>query len=132
MQRAAHQPTKSLIYACHAELAEASRRYRLTLDTLPYNHEIEQAAAAHHLPHEQAAAVVLNCWGHLHPVEARAVVVAERYVSQRRAGWTDRAALCLDDLRFYLAERTKLRAAFDTAVAEYQAARAAVDVRLAA
>lgn len=125
--------TVALIDTCRAELAEASRRYRLTNTERRWDHEIEQAAEAHRLPHEHAAAVVLNVWGHLHPIESRTVIVAERMVAQRKVGWTARAAASLADLQRYLAARAELRRIFDTAVADYQAARAAVDdVRLAA
>jgi hypothetical protein len=134
MQFSARQPSNAVIYACHADLAEASHRYHLSNTERRWEHEREQHAdaAAARLPHEHAAARVLNVWGHLHPVECRAVEVAERYVAQRKAGWADRAAGSFADLKFYLTERAKLRRAFDSAVADYQAACAAVDVRLAA
>lgn len=136
MQFAACQPSnaaiRSLIDTCRAELAAASCRYRLATASRAWDHEIEQAAAAHRLPHEQAAAILLNVWGHLHPIEARAVEIANRLVLQRRAGWTSRADGTLADLRRYLAARAELRRIFDAAAADYLAARAAVDVPIAA
>lgn len=120
-----------LVDQCHAELAWSLTDYTRIAgigqdDGGPHPSQFFQ------LPHEKAAATLLNVWGHLHPVEARAAVVAERMVAQRAAGWTDRAAGSLADLRFYLAERRKLRATFDAAAAAYRAARAAIATPIAA
>jgi hypothetical protein len=89
---------------------------------------------ASRLPHEHAAATVLTVWGHLHPVEARAIECGVRLAAQRKAGpaWVERAAGTEADLRRYLADRTRLRASFDAAAATYLAERAAIDMPAAA
>jgi hypothetical protein len=98
---------KSIVPTCRAELAQAFDHWR------PLNPSVVRDARtmgphpseATRLPHEHAAASVQNAW---------------------------RAADTLADLRWYLAERVKLRAAFDAAAADYIAARSAVDVPVAA
>lgn len=61
------------------------------------------------LPHEHAAARLLNAWDHLHPAETRLALCHERLEAQRDAGWTAQAADTEADIRLH--ERTRRRAA---------------------
>ena len=134
---AGQRPTsvdQSIVAACRAELDWALNDWRRLNPGVVHDARLmgPHPSEASRLPHEHAAATVLKVWGHLHPIETRIVACATRLVAQRNAGWTDRAAATLTDLRWYLAERVTLRAGFDVAAAEYLAARAAVDMPIAA
>lgn len=76
------------------------------------------------LPHETAAMRLLNIWGHLHPLENRLRAAVQRLRAQRRAGWLERAAATLEDLKWYRRERCTLWRAFLVAAARYRAERA--------
>lgn len=127
-----------VIEACKAELdwSKADRR-RLAVSGIYVLQDTN--AEAFDFPHELAAAVVLNVWGHLHPIETRIVACWSRMHAQRSAGWSDagRAAWAAAargsaaDLRWYIAERRKLKPIFNRAVTAYRAERALVDAELA-
>jgi hypothetical protein len=76
------------------------------------------------LPHEHAAARLLNVWGHLHPIEHRLREAIGRVRAQRAAGWD--ATGTLEDVAWYCRERRKLAQAFLEAAAEYRRQRAKV------
>ena len=77
------------------------------------------------LPHEIAAARLLNVWGHLHPMEWRIREQILRLRAQRtkahEGDWAERAAGTLGDLQWYRRERNRLWRAWLTAAADYQA-----------
>lgn len=134
-----------LIETCRAELAWSVADY-IRLAGTGANHDARydgpHPAEAHRLPHERAAATVLNVWGHLHPIERsirdlirrpngrlraqRQAAAADRYSESQRYDWARRAEHTLDDLRWYLAERRKLVGRFRVAAADYRDARATV------
>lgn len=136
-----------LIEACRAELAWAVSDW-IRLAGTGANHDVRydgpHPAEAHRLPHERAAAAVLNVWGHLHPIECRihdlarrptgtlraqrTAAAADRYSEPQRYAWARRAEATLDDLRWYLTERRKHAGRFSVAVSDYRTARAAIDV----
>jgi hypothetical protein len=135
-----------LIEACRAELAWSVTdwiRFAGTGANHDARYDGPHPAEAHRLPHERAAATVLNVWGHLHPIECRihdlvrrpagtlraqrTAAAADRYSESQRYAWARRAEATLDDLRWYLAERRKLMGRFAAAAAAYRAARSAVD-----
>lgn len=74
------------------------------------------------LPHEQAAARLIELWGHLHPLEDRLRRAIERLRARRDAGWPWQSTLA--DLRRYRSERRALWPAFLAAAAAYRSARA--------
>lgn len=114
---------QTIIEACRAELKWASADWRRITDSRPFDHEIEQDAAAHRLPHEQAAAAVLNVWGHLHPIEHRIREGLIRLRAQRAAGWHAHALGTVDDIRAYWLQRRAVSTTFHRAVTAYRAAR---------
>lgn len=67
------------------------------------------------LPHERAAARLLDLWGHLHPLEHRLREGLRRLKAQRRAGWPNAAATLADVQRYRTARRQLLRAFLDAA-----------------
>lgn len=135
-----------LVEACRAELAWSVADY-VRLAGTGANHDARydgaHPAEAGRLPHERAAAAVLNVWGHLHPIECRIhdltrrptgtlraqrqAAAADRYSEPQRYAWARRAEATLDDLRWYLAERRKLVVRFNAVAADYRETRAAVD-----
>jgi hypothetical protein len=117
------------IEACRAELAWARGDVIFIAGELglAIDPESRDAIPLHELtrlPHERAAATVLNVWGHLQPIESRARDCRRCLNAQRRAGWTDRTAGSARDLRWHLAERRKLKPIFAAAVANYRRLRA--------
>jgi hypothetical protein len=116
---------QQVVEACRAELAWSQADVAAIAAglKLPIDPDSRSAIPLHErtrLPHEHAAARVLNAWGHLHPLEARARACWTRLHRQRRAGWTDRAAGSARDLRWYLAERRRQKPLFAAAVAIYR------------
>jgi hypothetical protein len=77
------------------------------------------------LPHEAAAARLLNVWGHLHPMEWRIRELILRLRAQRsnehEGDWAERAAGTLADLQWYRGERCRLWRAWLAAAADYAA-----------
>ncbi len=127
---------RRLIEACRGELAWARE------DWLRIAGELGLAADPHErlddgqlddgfvweaarLPHEHAAARLLNVWGHLHPVEHRLSEAIGRVRARRAAGWDVTATL--EDVAWYRRERRKLVRAFLEAAAEYRRQRAKVE-----
>lgn len=131
-QRSSAIPT--VVAVCRTELDRAFNAWRAANPTVVHDARTmgPHPSEACRLPHEHGAAIVLTIWGHLHPIESRAIECATKLVAQRKAGWADRTAATLTDLRWYLAERVKLRAAFDAAATDYIVARAAADMPIAA
>ena len=70
------------------------------------------------LPHERAAARLLEVWGHLHPLEHRLRQGIERLRAQRRAGRDGQATI--GDVQRYRRERRPLWRAFLAAAADYR------------
>jgi hypothetical protein len=120
---------RRLVETCRAELAWAREDWlqiagRLGVAVDPRTDRASPPAwDADRLPHEQAAARLLNVWGHLHPIEHRLRASVWRLKRQRRAGWVDAASGTLEDLRWYRAERGKLWHVFLMAGADYRQQR---------
>jgi hypothetical protein len=111
------------IEACRAEISWSVADWkRLHPLFHGWNEEAEGMAAATRLPHERAAARVLNCWGHLHPIEWRTMAI----IKMLRDGCHHPQAV-LGDLRWYLTERRRLAKAFFAAVTEYRRLRLLVE-----
>lgn len=124
---------KLILAQCKAEIDWASARYRREHQgPRPFDHEMEWEAAQARMPHEQAAAVVLNVWGHLLVPEARIHALVAKLRQQRAAGWYREAAGTVDDLRYYWQARHTSWRVMLKAIADYRAARRAVDYREAA
>jgi hypothetical protein len=125
---------RRLVEACRGELAWAREDWfriasELGLPADPhdrlgdgFNGSFVWEAAR--LPHEQAAARLLNVWGHLHPVEHRLREAIGRVRARRAAGWD--ATATLEDVAWYRRERRKLVRAFLEAASEYRRQRAKV------
>ena len=121
---------RRLVETCRAELAwaredwlEIAGRLGIAVDGRDERWGAP-AWEADRLPHEQAAARLLNVWGHLHPIEDRLRKSLRRLKAQRRARWGDHAAATLGDLHWYRAERGRLWRAFLAAAADYRRQRA--------
>jgi hypothetical protein len=125
---------RETIAACRAEL-DWARTDVIAIAAelhLPIDADSRSAIPFHELarlPHEQAAARVLNVWGHLHPMEDRARRCWQRLHAQRRAGWTNRTAGSAGDLRRYLAARRRLKPLFAAAIADYRRRRTELDTQ---
>jgi len=121
---------RRLVEACRGELAWAREDWlriagQLGLAADPRDrHDDAFVWEAARLPHEHAAARLLNVWGHLHPVEYRLREAIARVRAQRAAGWD--AAATLEDVAWYRREQHKLVRAFLEAAAEYRRQRAKV------
>ena len=121
---------RRLVEACRGELAWAREDWLriaaslgLTVDPHERHDDVYLWEAAR-LPHEHAAARLLNVWGHLHPIEHRLREAIARAKAQRIAGWD--ATATLEDVAWYCRERRKLVRAFLEAAAEYRRQRAKV------
>lgn len=106
---------RRLVETCRAELTWARADW------------LEAAATAEGwqeacLPHEQAAARLVEVWGHLHPREDRLRQGLERLRAQRRSGWPWQGALA--DVQRYRQERRGLWRAFLAAASAYRDQRA--------
>lgn len=119
---------RRLIEACRAELAWAREDWLRIAASLGLAADPRDRCddayvwEAARLPHEVAAARLLNVWGHLHPLEHRLREAIARVKAQRAAGWE--AAAALEDIAWYRAERRKLVRAFFEAADEYRRQRA--------
>jgi hypothetical protein len=119
---------RRLVEACRAELAWAredglrvAAEFGLATD-LHDRHDGGIGWETTCLPHEQAAARLLNVWGHLQPVEYRLGEALARLRARRRAGWDVMGTL--EDIAWYRGERRKLLRAFLEAAADYRRERA--------
>jgi len=131
---------RRLVAACRGELAWAREDWlrivaRLGLADDPRDRQDDERDGvfvweAARLPHERAAARLLNVWGHLHPVEHRLRAAIARAKARRAAGWD--ASATLDDIAWYRRERRKLLRAFLEAAAEYRRQRAKVGCTVSA
>lgn len=106
---------RRLIETCRAELAWARADW------------LEAAGAAEGwpeacLPHEQAAARLVELWGHLHPLEDRLRQGVARLRARRRAGWPSPSTLA--DLQRQRRARRTLWRAFLAAARDYRDRRA--------
>ena len=121
---------RRLVEACRGELAWAREDWlriagELGLADDPHERLDDNfICEAARLPHEHAAARLLNVWGHLHPIEHRLSETIARVRAQRAAGWD--ATATLEDVAWYRHERRKLVQAFLEAAAEYRRQRAKV------
>jgi hypothetical protein len=106
---------RRVVEACRAELAWARADW------------LEAAGVADHwdeacLPHERAAARLLELWGDLQPLEDRLKQGLQRLRSQRRAGWD--TAATLEDVQRYRRARVLRWRQWLLAAADYRDARA--------
>jgi len=121
---------RRLVEACRGELVWAREDWlriagQLGLAADPRErHDDSFVWEAARLPHERAAARLLNVWGHLHPVEHRLREAIARVRARRAAGWD--ATATLEDVAWYRRERRKLVQTFLEAAAEYRRQRAKV------
>lgn len=132
------QPTyrRAIVEACRAEIDwSVSDWRRLNPHWNGWNHEAAMLAQPHRLPHEVAAARVLNCWGHVQPLEMRirdasmtlkAQVAMASDTTQSagtRLSWTNAAAGTRQALRTLLAQLRNNYPIFLRAVKAYRAER---------
>ena len=100
---------RRLVEACRGELAWAREDWlrvasELGLPADPHERLDDGLIwEAAHLPHEHAAARLLNVWGHLHPVEHRLREAIARVRAQHAAGRD--ASATLEDVAWYRRER---------------------------
>lgn len=125
---------QAIIEACKAELAWSVAHY-----TRLYGHVSHDArydgphpAESYRLPHEHAAARVLNAWGHLHPTEWRVrenlkVLRSQIEAAAMMPSWGPRADATRDTLRLLLADRARQAKAFFAAVERYRRLRAELE-----
>ncbi len=119
---------RRLVDACRTELAWAREDWlriaaSLGLAADPHARRDDGLVwEAVRLPHEVAAARLLNVWGHLHPMEYRLRAAIVRAKARRAAGWD--ATATLEDVAWYRRERRKLAQAFHQAASEYRRQRA--------
>jgi hypothetical protein len=104
----------AVIVACRAEVDWATRHGGV-------GQEWGVTVIADSAPHVQAAARVLNCWGHLHPTEHRIRATIATIRARKKYGWdvSEQEA----DLRWYWGERRKQCIAFNAAVEVYHELR---------
>ena len=134
LARSAHEPAgrASLVARCRAELECARAQWLELAAGLGIAVDPWRAAQhgsppweAAHLPREQAAARLLNAWGHLHPTEALLRRLIPRLRAQRanaaHGDWAERAAGTLADLQWHRRERRRRWSAFLAAAADYYA-----------
>jgi hypothetical protein len=120
---------RRLVEICRDELAWAREDWlriaaELCLADDPRAHDGAPAWEAAWLPHERAAARLLNVWGHLHPLEHRLAAAVARLRARRVAGWD--IAGTLEDVAWYRREGSTLRRAFLAAAADYRHQRSKV------
>lgn len=137
-----------LVETCRAELLwsvadwrRATDSYAVSFDESSYD---RHPSEGHRLPHERAAARLVNC--HLHTdvqdwsirklilaIRAQRKAAADTTQSGAyRASWADAAEGSGADLRLYVARRRKAWSAFLTAAAEYRELRTATALQMAA
>ena len=121
---------RRLVEACRAELVWAREDWLRIAASLGLAADPRESRdggllwEAARLPHELAAARLLNVWGHLHPIEHRLRETIARVKARRAAGWD--TAATLEDVAWYRRERRKLVQAFLETAAEYRRQRAKV------
>ncbi len=134
---------RTLVETCRAELDWSIADWkRITPRWRGFDHEAASESVPFRLPHEAAAARVLNCWGHLHPVEYRirenltliraqlkAADALSSYSEAHRADWAQRAERTRAYMRLILTDRRKAAKAFFAAVAEYRRLRTEIDAK---
>jgi len=108
-----------LVETCRAELAWARADGLEIAASVDWTSEDWMEAL---LAHEQAAAWLLELWGHLHPKEHRLREGLARLRAQRKAEWPC-AAATLRDVQRYRRERRALLRAFLEAAADYRRKR---------
>ena len=107
---------RRLVETCRAELAWARA------DWLEATGTAEGWPEAPLRAHEQAAARLVELWGHLHPLEHRLHKGIERLRARRRAGWPCQSTLA--DVQRLRRARPALWRAFLAAAGEYRQAAA--------
>lgn len=132
-----------MVEACKAELDWSIADWSRLTGFSGLSHDYRDGAHPadiHRLPHERAAATVLNCWGHLHPTEwrireiiktlraQRKAAAANRYSEDQRYAWGRKAEATRDDLRLYVEDHRRQTKLFFAAVAEYRALRSKLDI----
>lgn len=108
-------PRRRLVETCRAELVWARA------DWLEATGTAEGWPEAC-LPHEQAAARLVELWGHLHPLEDRLRQGLARLSARRRAGWPWQSTLA--DVQRLRDARRVLWRAFLAAAQDYRERRA--------
>lgn len=129
-----------VIETCRAELAWSVANWRkLNPDWRGFDHEAVALSEPWRLPHERAAAKVLNAWGHVHLPTGEWHEVKARLRAQLKAAadtrqslpyrlqWLKRGADTRSELDDCRDRRRKAWPALLEAIAEYRAARAEID-----
>jgi hypothetical protein len=124
----------TVIEAARAELAWSEADWaRMTGHSRLHDYrEGPHPAETYRLPHEWAAARVLNAWSHLHPVEHRihanvAVLRSQIKTAAMIPSWGKRAESTRETLRRLVADRRRLAAAFFAETANYRHLRAGLE-----
>ena len=119
---------QALVERLRGELAWATEDWqRLNPHWRGWAHEAVLAATAQRMPHEDAAAEALNCWGHVIGHKDRIRACLTRLAAQRNAGWHAHAIATADDLRAHWKNRRACWRVFLDALRRYRALRAEVD-----
>jgi hypothetical protein len=112
---------------CRAELKWSVADWkRLNPHFNGWDHEAGDQSERCRLPHEKAAAHVLNIWGHIVGPRVRIAELLS-IAKDRKSRGDDRLADAMTDLSYYLAARRKAWALLIPAIKAYRAARAAID-----
>ena len=129
-----------VIVTCRAELAWAEAEWRQLDPLTPVDRRAmgPHPAEAYRLPHEQAAARVLNAWDHLHPTTTLArnaksklklALKAGRDMTQGQAyrdSWAEGVVEMRAELALYRNRRHRPLQDFIAAIAAYRAQRALI------
>jgi hypothetical protein len=109
-----------LVESCRAELAWARADWLEIAGAAADDDGWQEAL----LPHERAAARLLELWGRLHPIEHRLREGLERLAKRRRARWA--CAATLADVEAYRRDRRLLLRALLDAAVDYRHKRLAL------
>lgn len=129
-----------VIETCRAELdwSEADWR-RMNRNWNGWSSEAYALAAPHQMPHEQAAARVLNAWAHVHVPTGRFYMVKAQLRGQRRAAndmnqsaayrasWAKMIPGTIEELRTLIGQRRKAWPILLLAIAAYRQRREEAD-----
>ena len=136
--RRAPSPRLWLVETCRAELEWAVAEWRLFAGDPDHKGSGSHPSEEWRLPHERAAARVVNCHLHLDVAQWRLAELVPRLRRQRAAAlddgrpeshrlyWADAAAATADDVRAYLERRRVAWRCFLAAAADYRCLRGAI------